>query len=196
MPIVCEELKYGLTADKATNVTPGVGAYLNSTFKDTLQELGIKDDFRQGLKWKNNDNISHLTRGKFRLLWIAILNKKFMYEIVYTGIMNYVIMNSELTLDLGGLKKQQEYATSIAMNAKQRIDSIGVFTDIYGMCITQDSALSMGNDMSLVNKETLLDNGVIMKRIHQLTSYAINYGLSSILETTACLLYTSPSPRD
>ena len=176
MPNGCEELKYTLEEDDATGATPGVGAYLKSTFKDTLEELGIKDDFRKGLKWeKNGSAINSMSRRKFRLLWLTILNKKFMYEIVYTGIMNYVIMNSELSSDLDGLKKQQEYAAEIAMYAKEYIDlkeqSTGkdIFTtEIYEMCITQD------------DKGLPIDNGVIMKRIHKITSDAIGYGITRL----------------
>ena len=161
MPNDCKQLEYRLTADKDTNVTPGVGAYLKSTFGDTLNELGIKDDFREGLKWKNDANISDLTRSKFRLLWLAILNKKFIYEIVYTGIMNYVIMNSPSSGN-AELQQQQKYAAEIAMYVKSYYKRKNIFSYVHRLCFVEQ------------------DNGVIMKKIHGITKYAIVKAIEEI----------------
>ena len=80
-----------------------------------------------------------------------------MYEIVYTGIMNYVIMNSPSAAEL---QQQQRYAAEIAMYAKQHIDSIDVFTEIHDMCSSEDN------------------NEVIMKKIHELTKNAIENAIA------------------
>ena len=111
---------------KPGEMISGLGVYLKSDIKTTLEELGINPDFTEGLKWMDSTTIDDMSPHAFRKRWLFILNKKFMYEITYCGLMNQLLIAASGNIDspdaFEPLKEQQKIVHQIAKKSKIIMD--------------------------------------------------------------------------